>query len=211
MTTLLRIDASARTSGSHSRTLANLLEAEWLKAHPGGKVVNRDLVDPVIPQIEDKTIQGYYTPADQMTDELKNATALSDQLIAEVMAADSLLIATPMYNFSLPASLKAWIDQIVRIGVTFGYDAEKGLHGLLENKTAYLVTVAGAQFAGTEIAAMDHLVPYLKTVLGFIDFNKIEVVSMEGTTLDEETFKSIREHAQQSVTDLFKPVSQQIA
>jgi len=211
MTKLLRIDASARQQGSHSRKLANLLQDEWLSAHPDGKIVHRDLISPVIPQIEEKTVEGYFTPAEQMTSELRDATALSDLLISEVQAADTLLISTPMYNFTLPASLKAWIDQIVRIGVTFGYNDNNEVQGLLENKTAYIITVAGIPFAGTEMATMDHLVPYLKTVLSFIGFSAIEVISMEGTTLDEESFKVIEQQAHNSVMSLFKSPVQEMA
>src|SRR5262245_46329995 len=119
--TLLRIDASARTEGSHSRTLADGVQARWLKAHPHGRVIRRDLA--VAPQahIEAATIQGFYTPPEQMTPELRAATAQSDELIAELKAAHTVLIAAPIYNFSIPSSLKAWIDQVVRIGHTFAY------------------------------------------------------------------------------------------
>lgn len=203
MSTLLRIDTSARHEGSHSRKLADLLQHQWQSNHPEGQVVQRDLNQPRIPHIEQKTIEAYYTPAEQKTPAHFKATALSDQLIAEVQAADTLLISTPMYNFSVPSALKAWIDQVVRIGVTFGYDAETGPYGLLQNKTAYIVTASGAPFAGTELASMDHLAPYLKTVLGFIGFNPVEVISFEGTTMDETVFNAAEQQAQQTILQLF--------
>lgn len=185
MATLLRIDASARTEDSHSRSLGDVLQAEWSRAHPEGEVVVRDLARQAVAYINDATIKAYYTPPDDMTDASRQATILSDELIAELLAADTLLITTPMYNFSIPAVLKGWIDQIVRVNHTFGVD-ENGLHGLIKNKQAYIATAYGTQFSGTPLEAYDFLRPYLKTLLEFLGFERVDIFSVESTSMDEQ-------------------------
>lgn len=202
MATLLRIDASARTENSHSRCLADTVEALWLKAHPGGELVVRDLVTQPVAYITDETINGFYTAPDDMSDALRQATALSDELIAELLAADSLLLSVPMYNFSVPAVLKAWIDQVVRINHTFAID-ENGLSGLIKDKQAYVTTAIGAQFSGTPLEAYDFLRPYLKSLLGFLGFEKIEMFSVESTTMDEQQFKLNQQEVTQTIKQAF--------
>ena len=195
MATLLRIDASARTEESHSRALADEVEAAWFKAHPDGDVLVRDLARQPVVLINNDTINGYYTAPDELTDELRQATALSDELIAELKSADTLLISTPMYNFSVPAVLKAWIDQVVRINHTFSYDPDNGFAGLIKNKNAYITTAIGAQFTGTPFEAYDFLRPYLTSLLGFLGFEQVEIFSVESTTIDEQQMNNTRQEA----------------
>lgn len=186
MATLLRVDASARTAGSHSREVADAYEAQWLHAHPGGRVITRDVARNPVPHIHNDTILGYYAPQEALNDTLRVATALSDELIAELLGADTLLLSAPMYNFSVPSALKAWIDQIVRVGHTFSYNEERGLHGLIQNKNAVIITASGAAYADTELQGLDFLKPYLATLLTFLGFADLEFISVEGTTTDEE-------------------------
>jgi FMN-dependent NADH-azoreductase len=185
MTTLLRIDASARTQGSHSRDLAEVFQSRWLAAHPGGRVILRDLVADPVPHIHATTITGYYTPKEQHDASLRQATALSDTLIAELLAADALLLSTPMYNFSMPSALKAYVDQIMRIGHTFGYDPARGLYGMVADKPAYVITAAGLGYGPGPLHGYDFLTPYLRLVLNFLGITRVEFVSLEGTTLSE--------------------------
>ena len=199
MSTLLRIDASARIEGSHSRTVADAYQEAWSAQHPGGRIILRDVVKDPIPRIQNDTILGYYAPQDDLDDKLKAATALSDTLINELDATNTLLISTPMYNFSVPSALKAWIDQIVRVGRTFGYDEERSLHGLIENKNAVIITAAGAAYTGTELEALDFLSPYLQTLLGFLGFNDVEFIAVEGTTTDEEVLAKTESEALERV------------
>jgi len=165
MSTLLRIDSSSRLQGSHSRALADHLQAQWLASHTGGKVILRDLVKTPIPHILDITIAGYYTPTDQHTPELRAAVALSDELIAELLSADTLLFSIPLYNFSIPSALKAYIDHTVRIGQTFGHDEKTGLFGLVEGKKAYVTASYGASgYVGGSLASYNFLEPYYEGV-----------------------------------------------
>lgn len=196
MTRILRIDASSRRDGSYSRDLANVFVSHWIAGEPGAEVVVRDLVAAPIPHVLDLTIQGYYTPADQQTPHLKAATALSDLLISEVRDADVLLISTPMYNFSLPSALKAWIDQIVRIGHTFSYDGQT-FTGLLPGKRAFVMVACGAggYVDGGAFAAADFVQPYLKFLLGFLGVSDVVFISIEQTTADPTTIAAARAKA----------------
>jgi len=207
MPTLLRIDTSARINDSHSRALADELQARWQAANPGGVVQQRDLATTPIGPIENETIVGYYTPADDMTEALRQATAESDALIAELQAADALLISTPMYNFTVPAVLKAWIDQVVRIHKTFGFNEAGEALGLVKDKPAYITTAIGAQFSGTPLASMDFLRPYLQALLGFIGFEDVSCFSVESTAVDEKQFAKSKENAVTEIERLFAKVA----
>lgn len=189
MTRLLRIDASARTTDSISRRYADLFVERWLQTHPNDKLVVRDLAHTPIPHISAMTISAYYTPPEQMNAEMKSATRLSDELIAELRAADLLLISTAMYNFTLPSALKAWVDQIVRIGHTFNYTPGQGFTGLLQGKHAIIVSASGADFSGEAMRFMDFLTPYLKALFGFLGFQSVETIALEGTSIDPIAFE----------------------
>lgn len=191
MKTLLRIDSSSRTQGSHSREFADNIQQRWLAKHPNGKVLTRDLAVQSIPHIHNDTIRGYYTPKAEHDETLKNATALSDTLINEIRSADEILLSAPMYDLSIPSSLKAYIDQIVRIGETFRFD-ENGFTGLLGGKKAYVVLSYGAVFSTPEMAALDFVEPYLKNLLGFLGITDVEIFKLEGSNTDEAFFRQSR-------------------
>lgn len=185
MTRILRVDASSRRRGSHSRDLADRFIAEWRAREPDAAVTVRDLIATPVPHIADATIEGYYTPADRMSQPLQAATALSDILISEVRDADVLVISTPMYNFSIPSALKAWIDQIVRIGHTFSYDG-RSFAGLLPGKRAYVMIACGAGGYVDQgpLAAADFARPYLRFLLGFLGVSDVHFITIEQTTAD---------------------------
>lgn len=186
MQTILRVDASSRTTASQSRALGDYFETVWLQQKPGDQVVRRDAVENLIPHIAGQTITGFYTPAEKFTGELRTATALSDRLIGELRGADVLLITVPIYNFSVPSALKAWIDQIVRIGHTFAYDG-KNFTGLVTGKRAYVICAYGAAgyLGGGPLAGYDFLKPYLTLILSFLGIQDLHFFGVEGTTLDE--------------------------
>lgn len=186
MKTLLRIDCSARLSGSHSRELADYFEKRWLNVNSHGIVIRRDLLKKQIPHIRNETIEGFYTPAAFMTPEIKEATALSDELIAELKSVDEVLINSPLYNLNIPSNLKAYLDQVVRIGFTFNIN-ENGYYGLLENKIAHLITVKGGMYKGTPMEQYDFQESYLQTILGHMGIKKQNIFSLEGTTGDAKS------------------------
>ena len=186
MKTLLRIDCSARISGSHSRELADYFEKRWLNINTHGIVIRRDLLKKQIPHIRNETIQGFYTPTEYMTSREKEATALSDELIEELKSVDEVLINSPLYNLNIPSSLKAYLDQVVRIGFTFNIN-ENGYYGLLENKTAHLITVKGGMYTGTPMEQYDFQESYLQTILAYMGIKKQNIFSLEGTTGDAKS------------------------
>ncbi|HEU0221163.1 MAG TPA: NAD(P)H-dependent oxidoreductase [Paracoccaceae bacterium] len=185
MTRLLRIDASSRHGGSHSRRLADAFEAAHLAAHPGSTVTRRDLSAVPVPHISGPTIDGFYTPAEARDRRMRAAVALSDQLIAELRAAELLVVATPMYNFGLPSALKAWLDQVIRIHETVAHDG-RTFRGLLGGRRAVVLVAAGASGYGPggPLAHGDFVVPYLTFVLGFLGFDAVEAVTAEATNGD---------------------------
>jgi FMN-dependent NADH-azoreductase len=188
MPVLLRLDASSRQSGSHSRRLGDAYETRWKARHPDAEILRRDLGAKPLPHIADTTITGFYTAPAAMTDDLRAATALSDTLIGELMRADIVLITTPMYNFSVPSALKAWIDQVVRIGHTFSYDGQS-FSGLVTGKRVVVACAygAGGYGEGGPLQSYDLLKSYLQLLLGFLGFTDIHFVATEATTADPAT------------------------
>lgn len=202
---LLRIDSSARVQDSTSRRLADGITRAWRETYPSGIVTVRDLADHPIPHISATVIQGFYTPESQLTPELRNATALSDQLIAELKSSHTLLISAPIYNFGVPSALKAWIDHIVRIAHTFAYDGQQ-FTGLVKGPQAILALAYGAGGYADALASMDHLRPYLVQLLTFLGIERIDVVSAEATTGDPATAAAQVATAEAGIPRLFDVV-----
>ncbi|OKH52822.1 FMN-dependent NADH-azoreductase [Calothrix sp. HK-06] len=188
MAKILRIDSSSRQQNSHSREIADFFQTIWLKKYPNDEVIVRDIVQTEIPHISDVTIAGYYTPKEQHSEQMKLATSLSDALIDELLSVDVLLLSVPMYNFSVPSVLKAWIDQIVRIGKTFSYDG-KSFNGLVTGKRAYVICAygAGGYTQNGQMAVFNFLEPYLKLLLNFLGILDVHFFAIEATTGDEAT------------------------
>jgi FMN-dependent NADH-azoreductase len=201
MPTLLRIDSSSRRDGSHSRALADAFEKAWSDRFPGAKVTRRDLTANPIAHIHETTIAGFYTPAEQLDANLKGAVALSDELIEEVNSADTILIATPMYNFTVPSALKSWIDQIVRIGRTFSYDGTN-FTGLVKARRVVVVAAFGAGGYGGALAGADFVTPYLKFLFGFLGVSDVTVIPTEATTADAAIVASNIDRAKSDILKL---------
>jgi FMN-dependent NADH-azoreductase len=155
-------------AASVSRHLSNTFVENWKKAHPGGRVVTRDLTASGLVSITAAWVAAAYTPAESRTAEQKAVLAKSDELVAEVQAADELAIGVSMHNFNIPSVLKLWIDQIVRVGETFAYvdGAPKAL--LAGKKATFLVATGGTYGPGTALQSLNFIEPYLKTIFGFI-------------------------------------------
>jgi len=178
---ILRINSSARKDGSVSRELSELL-ADALAGETGNVVV-RDLADRPVPQVDADWVGANFTDPAERTDAQREILKGSDALVAELKAADQIVIGMPIYNFSIPASLKAWIDQIARARETFRY-SEAGPEGLLKGKTAWIVAASG----GVPLdSGVDFATPYLRQVLNFVGIADIRVI--DGTRWDfrEET------------------------
>src|ERR1700736_5426655 len=174
---LLRIDSSARSSSVTRQLTAKFVE-EWKKNHPTGEVIDRDLATTVLPHITDHWSGAHLEPS-QLTPAQGSYLATSDQLIEELQAADTIVIGAPMYNFAIASSLKAWIDQIVRMGKTIGY-GPSGARGLLANKRVIIVTARGGAYGkGSPAEKFDFQEPYLRHIFGFIGLTDVTFIHAE--------------------------------
>ena len=179
MSRILVIESSARQQGSVSRQLTADFIAQWQAAHPQDEVTVRDLAKQPVPHLDETLLAGWMTPAEQQSDAEKAAAARSNELTDEVLAADVLVLAAPMYNFAIPSTLKAWLDHVLRAGVTFKY-TPTGPQGLLTGKRAIVLTARGGIHSG---ASSDHQEPYLRQVMGFIGINDVTFIHAEGMNL----------------------------
>jgi len=173
---ILRIDASARKESSVTRELGDsLIEALSTETDTSPNVTNLDLADTNLPFIDEEWIGANFTPEEDRTSTQQEKLAFSDALISDLEAADIISIGLPVYNFSIPASLKAWIDLISRARKTFRY-TENGPEGLLKGKKAYILLASGGTKAGSEI---DFATPYLKHALKFVGIEDVEVIAAD--------------------------------
>jgi FMN-dependent NADH-azoreductase len=173
MPTLLAIAASPRYEYSTSRKLASLFVEKWQATHPDGQVIDRDLIQTRLPFVDASWMAGAFTPAEQHSPEVAAAIKISDDLVAELKAADHIVIGTPMYNFSIPAVLKAYIDHIVRVGVTVTADNV----GLLTGKKATIILASGGDFSpGSPVERFNHASGYLRQLLAWIGIKDVEIV-----------------------------------
>jgi FMN-dependent NADH-azoreductase len=193
MPTLLRIDSSPFPGdASFSRQLTSEFVRQWRQTHPDGRVIDRDLADTNLAPVNAEWIAAANTPEASLAPWQQEALASSDELIAELHSAGEYVFGVSMHNFSIPSSLKLWIDQIARIGKTFSY--ENGAPtGLLRNKKAtFLVASGGVYEQGTPMAAMNFVEPYLRSVFGFLGVIDVTFVNAGGTArlrygVDRET------------------------
>lgn len=177
MTQLLVIETSPRGAHSVSRHMTRRFVQAWRSAHAEGEVVERDLMETGLPFVTAPWLDAYFTPPAAQSPAMKETLRLSDQLVAELLAADCIVIATPVYNYNVPAVLKAWIDHIVRKGITLGTDGR----GLLVGKKATLLIASGGVYAeGSPIRERDIATRYLRLILGVIGIGDVTVVAGGG-------------------------------
>lgn len=188
---VLRVDASMRKTGSYSRGLTDTM-IKQLTLLQNTNVKTRDLADGV-PLINEAWIGSNFTDVAERTPEQRAVLACSDALIAEVQEADTLVIGLPIYNFSIPAAFKAWIDQIARAKVTFRY-TDKGPIGLLDNKKAYVIITSGGTKLGSEI---DFVSEYIHHILGFIGIKDVTIIDSSAIGKSEEKVLSAANKAMQ--------------
>ncbi|MFT3759495.1 FMN-dependent NADH-azoreductase [Thauera sp.] len=179
---ILQINGSARSEGANSTRVANSVVARLIAAKPEARVVLRDLAHKPAPVVDEAALGALFTPAGQRTPEQAARVAESDALIAEVQAADVIVLGVPMYNFAISSQLKNWIDAIARAGVTFRY-TENGPEGLLKGRKVFVACARGGRYRGTPA---DTQTPYLQTVLGFVGLTDVRFVYAEGLNMGEE-------------------------
>ncbi len=175
--TILHIDASARLTNSATRTISR-----QILDHLGAdQVIHRDLIEP-LPHVTEDWIGANFTPADQRSTKQKEVLALSDRLVDEIARADTLVIGLPIYNFSIPASFKAWIDLVARVGLTFAY-TETGPRGLMEGKRAVIALASGGTAIGSDA---DFASGYVRHVLGFIGISDVTFIAADTMATNPE-------------------------
>jgi FMN-dependent NADH-azoreductase len=195
---ILQVNSSARTDGSQSTRLADLAVQGLRAQGANASLVVRDLSKNYHPALDEETLQALFTPAEARSPEQAARVALDDALIAEIQAADVVVLGVPMYNFGVPAQLKNWIDAIARAKVTFRY-TEQGAEGLLKGKKVIVVLTRGGVYRNTPA---DSQVPYLKTVLGFLGMTDVEFVYAEGLALGAEAEQQALAAAREQIEQL---------
>jgi len=175
---LLRIDSSARRN-SVSRQLTQAFAETWKKENPAGEVIERDLATTQLPLITDEWTLAIHSDPATLTPAQRETISVSDALVDELLAADTIVVGAPMYNFTISAPLKAWIDQIVRVGrtVLFG---QNGPRGVLTGKKVVVVTSRGGAYRpGTPTAPYDYQEQYLRHILAFIGLTDVTFIHAE--------------------------------
>ena len=203
MPTLLHLDVSPRGDYSVSRRLTKAVVEDWKKNNAGGKVIYRDLSENPPPFVDLPWISAAYSTPDQHTPEQQAAIGISNELVNELLAADEIVIGTPMYNFTAPAALKGWVDHIVRLGRTFNAKYE----GLAAGKKARIVMASGGSYeSGGYMEQANFFSSYIRFILGFVGIKDVEIylaggtsaISQGQTTLDAY----VAEHAPKAVAQL---------
>ncbi|MFJ4141651.1 FMN-dependent NADH-azoreductase [Pseudomonas sp. NPDC089734] len=182
MSRVLIIESSARQQDSVSRQLTQQFISQWKTSHPGDEITVRDLGTDPVPHLDSTLLGGWMKPAEQRNAIEQAALERSNLLTDELVAADVLVLAAPMYNFAIPSTLKAWFDHVLRAGVTFKY-GETGPQGLLLNKRAFVLTARGGIYAGS---SLDHQEPYLRQVLGFVGIHDVSFIHAEGLNMGSD-------------------------
>lgn len=179
---ILQINSSARSSGSESTRLADAIVARLQAANPGAQLVRRDLAAEPHPVLDEAALQALFTPAEARSAEQAARVALDDALIAQVQAADAIVIGSPMYNFGITVQLKAWFDAIARAGVTFKY-GPTGPVGLVTGKKVYVAIARGGLHRD---GPSDTQLPHLKMFLGFLGMTDVQFIYAEGMGMGPE-------------------------
>lgn len=193
MSKLLLVQTSPRGRDSVSRNMTERFVQAWRNRHPDGSIVNRDLSGTALKFVDAAWLQAYFTPPPQHSAEMIETLRLSDELVAELLAADHVVIATPVYNYNVPASLKSWIDHIVRKGLTLGHDGK----GLITGKKATVLIASGGSYQeGSPIRDRDIASQYLRLILSVIGITDVTFVAGGGAKavdLREETMANFVE------------------
>ncbi len=197
--TILQIHSSIRGEASYSSRLAHQVAEKLLIQHPTAQRLLRDLAKTPQPLLDESTLQALLTPEGERSSAQTQRLALDEALIAELQQADHIVIAAPMYNFAIPAQLKAWIDAVSKAGVTFRY-TEQGPQGLLSGKQVYVIQTSGGVHSGT---ASDTQTAYLHTVLGFLGLTDVRFIYAEGLAMGPDAEQQALHQAQSRIDSLF--------
>ncbi|MBE9107556.1 FMN-dependent NADH-azoreductase [Nostoc cf. edaphicum LEGE 07299] len=193
MVKILHIDSSPRGERSHSRELSKEFVSSWKAAHPEDAIAYRDIGRHPVPHVHEAWIAAAFSPPETHTPELTEALRISNELVDEFLAADRYVFGVPMYNFNIPSTFKAYIDQIVRINRTVAIEAQ-GFKGLVQGKKAVIITARGGDFSPTSpFVAYDFQEPYLRTIFGFIGLTDIQFINANSLNEGDARTQSLSE------------------
>jgi FMN-dependent NADH-azoreductase len=195
MKTLLHIDSSLFSTDGQSSRLAAKFVGQWLAAHPGARVIRRDLGAQPVPHLTAERFGAFLAKPEDRTPEQQAIAAESDALIDELKAADAIVLGLPLYNFGVPSTLKAYFDHVARAGITFRY-AANGPEGLLRGKKVYVFAARGGAYLGTP---RDTQTGYVRDFLAFIGLTDVEFIYAEGLNLGEASKVESLERAHRSI------------
>jgi len=198
MTTLLQLNSSLFGSAGQSTQLADRFVAGWRLKHADAEVIVRDLASNPLPHLDAVRVTAFFTPLDQRTAQQQAYVDESDSLIAELQQAQFIVIGLPMYNFGIPSTLKAYLDQIARAGITFKY-TETGAVGLLSDKQVIVFATRGGLYAGSPL---DTESQYIRDFLGFLGLTDVSFVYAEGLNMGDAAKESGLAHAEQEIAAL---------
>jgi FMN-dependent NADH-azoreductase len=184
MSKILHIDASSRSTTSVTRRLSKELVDALQKSHPGSEVAYRDLISENPPYVHEIDIATIYTPLEARTPEQKKAFAPIEANLEKFISSDIYVFGVPMYNFSVPAVFKSFIDLTIIAGKTFSYENGRP-KGLLQNKKAYAITASGGNYDVAPMSQMNFVEPYLRTIFGFIGITDMTFIKVQGHSEDE--------------------------
>jgi FMN-dependent NADH-azoreductase len=179
MKKIIHLISSIQGAQSYSIKLGNAIVEKIEQKYEGSTVKEIDLVSNEAPHLNPDTLKSFFTPKDQLTEEQKALIQYSDEAVNDLLDADIIVVGAPLYNYTIPSSLKAWIDQIVRAGITFGY-SETGPVGLVTGKKVYVAMASGGIYSEGPGKANDFVAPYLKSVFGLLGMTDFTVFRAEG-------------------------------
>ncbi len=212
MVTILQIDSSARKQGSVSRALSKAFKSQWHDKYSKDKFIYRDIGSTPPEFISENWIAAVFTPEDKRTGEHSSLLASSDLFIDELTEADIILISTPMYNYGMPASLKAWFDQVIRINKTFTFDLSRGdfpLQPVMSGKTLVLLTSCGEfGFAvGGIREEMNHLNPHIRSVSNYLGVTEHHELRVEYQEFGDKRHSQSIKDAHSSIPKLIEQIA----
>lgn len=198
---ILQIEAGLFEGQSVSRQLSQKIVARLVEKNPNAQVVQRDLIKNPIAHLDAEILLAGGTDAAQRSERQQTELALTEALLEELFAADVIVLGAPMYNFSVPSQVKAWIDRITQAGRTFRY-TDAGPEGLVTGKRVYLASARGGVYSEGAAAAMEHQESFLKTIFGFLGMTDVTVVRAEGVNLGEEARAASIAKASESINQV---------
>ena len=197
---ILHIDSGILGEHSVSRRLTAAIVAQIKAEQPAAAITYRDLVANPLPHLSGAHLMAANAQPETVDAQIASDIAESTAALDEFLAADTIILGVPMYNFSLPSQLKAWIDRIAVAGKTFRYTAE-GPEGLANGKKVVIVSTRGGHYSAGPAAVMDHQESYLKAVLGFIGITDVEIVRAEGLNLSADSKIEAISEAERVISD----------